>query len=401
MNIWAAASTFMLRVLQFSIPPGIGLAVFAYSTENFMRFGGWILLGMFLPALIWISVSIKRARNDTRLNALIDTYGLQNDRYVQLYNDLKGNIFNTNHYFPIAVISLLCLFFATLLIFSNDLVRYEVPHIFTSGHTYTYKLLDEKIPSIFSQHDINTLIVISYAYLGWYAWSVSTIFSRLVTMEFVPGTVYAIMSRLVLCVIVSAVVYQISNLLPEGWPVTGDANLAAIGFTTGLFPTTVLEFVKQKFKKAIQSTAESEEMRIDVIQGISPWRMFRLYDAGLDDCENLAAANPIELWDVTNLSLLEIIDWVGQAQLAVLLQQERFIKVRNSGVRTSIDFYRIGNEPNNQSVIAELTGYSQQHIEALLARMADDPNFGRLSRLRTQIMASDRTATQPQLQVVA
>jgi hypothetical protein len=163
----------------------------------------------------------------------------------------------------------------------------------------------------------------------------------------------------------------------------------AIGFFTGLFPSTVLNYMKQWFKKAIQSSAESEEMRVDVIQGISPWRMFRLYDAGLDDCENLAAANPIELWDVTNLSLLEIIDWVGQAQLAVLLDKDLFLKLRRRGVRTSIDFHRIGSDTKLKSVLLELTAYNEPHISALLARMDDDPTFIRLQSLRNRIKKSD------------
>lgn len=161
---------------------------------------------------------------------------------------------------------------------------------------------------------------------------------------------------------------------------------------TGLFPSTVLNYLKQWLKKAIQSSAVSEEMRIDIIQGISPWRMFRLYDAGLDDCENLAAANPIELWDVTNLSLLEIIDWVGQAQLAVLLDKDLFIKLRSRGVRTSIDFHRIGSNASSRSVLVELTAYDDAHLSALLARMDDDPNFIRLQSLRGQIKKLDKGA---------
>lgn len=357
------------------------------DAQNFLRLGAWALLGAFLPVLISVSVGIKKSRSGVRRKTLLKTYKLQQDRYFQLYDKFPKNTFHASHYLPIVIIAALCFFFAFLLIFTQTAIENEVPHLFTSGHTFS---LQNK--TTFGEHDVNTLIVVSYAYLGWYVWSVSTIFSRLVTMEFVPGTLYAIMTRLVLSIIVSAVLYQISALLPTDTWLKGEGHVEAIGFFTGLFPSTVLSYMKQWFKKVIQSSALSEEMRIDIIDGISPWRMFRLYDAGLDDCENLAAANPIELWDVTNLSLLEIIDWVGQAQLAVLLDKDLFIKLRSQGVRTSIDFHRIGSDASLRPVLVELTAYNDAHLSALLARMDDDPNFIRLQSLRSQIKKSDKDA---------
>jgi hypothetical protein len=95
---------------------------------------------------------------------------------------------------------------------------------------------------------------------------------------------YAIMSRLVLSIITAAVIYQMIALLPEA--LQGEKNVEALGFLAGIFPSTLLNYVKAGLKKTIQASTESEEMSLDMIQGISPWRMFRLYDTGLDDCEN-------------------------------------------------------------------------------------------------------------------
>jgi hypothetical protein len=361
-----------------SIPGGAEWLALAF-TEHFLRLGGWVLLGVFLPAQIWIAVHLKHSRSGTRLDTLARTYDLAGERYYQIYRNFGRHTFSASHYFPVTIITALCFFFATLIIFTDKVVGTEISHFFTAGHYY--KLDSEfKPPKHFSEHDISTLLVVSYAYLGWYIWSVSTMFGRLVTMEFVPGTLYAIMSRLVLSIVIAAVLYQMSAVLPESLQ-----NAEALGFFAGVFPAALLSYVQRGLKKMIQSSAESEEIPLDMIQGISPWRMFRLHDAGLDDCENLAAANPVELWDVTNLSLLEIIDWVGQAQLAVLLQGELFLKLRKTGMRTSIDFFRTGADANFKTMLVDLTGYGQTHLDALLARMSEDPNFVRLQNLRNKI----------------
>jgi len=379
--IWGAFLRFV-QFLSLTAVPGLAEWLTFYLTNDLLRLGSWVLLGLFLPALIWIAVHLKQTRSSTRLDTLVGTYDLTNDRYHEIYRSFGRHTFGASHYFPVLIITALCFFFATLIIFTDKVIATEIPHFFTSGHYYKLESGSQP-PSHFSEHDVSTLLVASYAYLGWYIWSVSTVFSRLVTMEFVPGTLYAIMSRLVLSVVIAAVIYQMATLLPES--LQADKNIEALGFLAGIFPSSLLNYVKRGLKKAIQASAESEEMPLDLIQGISPWRMFRLYDTGLDDCENLAAANPIEIWDVTNLSLLEIIDWVGQAQLAVLLRGELFVTLRKNGIRTSIDFYRTGTNANFKPVLESLTGYDQPHLEALLARMGEDPNFNRLQNLRIKI----------------
>jgi hypothetical protein len=379
--IWAAFLGFLRFIFVIAIP-GVAEWLAYYLTNDLLRVSGWVLLGVFLPALIWIAVHLKQTRSGMRLDTLVRTYDLASDRYYEIYRNFGRHAFSTSHYFPVLIITALCFFFATLIIFTDKVIVAEVPQFFTTGHYYKLES-DSRPPSRFSEHDVSTLLVISYAYLGWYIWSVSTVFSRLVTMEFVPGTLYAIMSRLVLSIITAAVIYQMIALLPEA--LQGEKNVEALGFLAGIFPSTLLNYVKAGLKKTIQASTESEEMSLDMIQGISPWRMFRLYDTGLDDCENLAAANPIELWDVTNLSLLEIIDWVGQAQLAVLMRPELFATLRKNGIRTSIDFHQTGADPNFAPLLVSLTGYDQTHLTALLARMQEDPNFIRLKELRSKI----------------
>jgi hypothetical protein len=355
---------------------------------------GWLLLAGFLPALIMVSVHHKKRRGGQRIAFLQHDLELAGDRYFELFakykkRNLDGNSradFNVAS-FPIICITAICVFFAAILVFTS------------------YFVTDPNSCSMFLEvmqyangcgHAYPTLVAVSFAYLGWYAWAVSGVFSRLVTMEFMSGSLYALLSRLVLSIIVAAVLYNIWDDVARAAQVTTGwvkADPAFIGFFTGLFPVQTLNyFLKSVRRLGIFPEPAIPTKSLELIEGISAWRMFRLYDFGLDDCENLAVANPIELYEATNLPLLEIIDWISQAQLAVMVDIKMFLYLQRNGVRTAADFERLAGPSASRTVLADLMKLTGDHIAALRQIMLASPNFCRLKALRDRIKETDRRA---------
>src|SRR5215469_14117767 len=87
--ILSAIAAFLTRLLPVATPWGIEWAALEWDAGNFLRLGGWALLGAFLPVQIFVSVGIKRGRSTARLKTLLRAYNLRKDRYFQLYRDSK------------------------------------------------------------------------------------------------------------------------------------------------------------------------------------------------------------------------------------------------------------------------------------------------------------------------
>ena len=132
-------------------------------------------------------------------------------------------------------------------------------------------------------------------------------------------------------------------------------------------------------------------MPLDLIQGISPYRKIRLYEMGMDNCQNLVASNPILLFITSNLSLLEILDWISQAQLAVIVGADRFAKLQSNGWRQARDFERACGGAA-KPVVSALIGYDERQLDDLRQGLLNDPIFKRVEALQRRISAADDQA---------
>lgn len=104
------------------------------------------------------------------------------------------------------------------------------------------------------------------------------------------------------------------------------------GFVSGLL--SYIKVTDGRFAGATQSTP------LDVIDGIDFFTRFRLVEAGLNEVQNLAVANPILLHVETPFGIYQTIDWVGQAQLCTVVGPERFLILRQLNIRTVFDLER-------------------------------------------------------------
>lgn len=179
----------------------------------------------------------------------------------------------------------------------------------------------------FRQYQTGTMVVLGNAFLGWICWALVTIFDRSTSMQILPTTFRKITIRLALA---SLVAIALRHVMP-------DMPAVLIGFGVGMFPQRGVVFLESAFNKLVQSTARSEELGLELIQGISHPVVFRLQEIGIDDAVGLAHANPFTLYDASGYSMTEIIDWIGQAQLLVVAQAAGFAALQQAGIRTLFD----------------------------------------------------------------
>jgi len=342
-------------------------------------FGGLILLAAFVPVLSGIAVWIKATSEPARLQSAVDLYGIQDDKYYKSFISTQRPSIVKQTCVPIIVMTIVNVYFATLMIYTPVVLRppeymanflllgsqYGIPHS-TGTDQYMLKTFD----------------AMCYAYLGWFVWTVATIFSRITSMELVPATYYSLLTRLVVAIMTAVVFRHLHMLL---LPSQTLFLAEAVGFGVGLFPDTAFQWLIQKLRRLLLGDAgDANTLPLDLIQGISPYRKFRLLEIGLDNCMNLASANPLTLYLASNLSLQEVIDWIAQAQLLIRVGPEKFAILQTNGYRTIIDLERAAASPALPRLV-ELLGFPQVQIDDLRDGIRKDQTFHHIVALHDRI----------------
>jgi hypothetical protein len=366
---WAVAALVLVPLLALA-------AVVSLPAEWTIPAGGGLALALFIPVLCALSVVMKHNKSVLREQGARRIDELRFTQYFQIYDQHPLPSIIRQTWFPILVMFLFNLYFAQLLVYTPPLSAKAFGNFLLLGHRYslTGPQADEYLRQSFD--------VMCFAYLGWYVWTVSVIFSRIITMELVAATYYNALVRLVVAVFVALVFNHIQMIAFSG----GTAFIAeAVGFGVGLFPDAALVSISKRLRRYLLAADEQpEEFPLDLIQGISPCRKLRLFEMGMDNCENLASANAVELFLTSNLKLVEVADWIGQAQLVVLVGAKGFLTLQQNGYRTIIDLHRASHSPAGP-VVAGLLDFKQEQLVDLADGLEQDPSYRRLTELRLHL----------------
>ncbi len=357
--------------------------------------GGFVLLALFVPALCWISLSAKSRTATRRLNDAIKIYGIggRNDPDYIVYQDIYIGRIPSGAFFAIAVLTLMNVYMSLLTIYTPEFLSPPkfLANFLLLGTNYGIPSSKET-----DRYILQTFDVICFSYLGWYVWTVSTIFSRIITMEIVPSTYYSVLIRLVIATILSVMFRHLWDSIPA---YGARFSAEAIGFGVGLFPTSALHWMRRYLHRYLLSDTEiTDEFSLDLIQGISPFRKLRLYEMGMDNCANLATQNPLILFATSKLRLMEVLDWIGQAQLLILVGKKKFQILQENGYRTGIDFDR-GSQSGALSTLAALINYTEPQLLDVCRGLQKNPCYIRLlsltGKVTTEAARADLVLRQP------
>ena len=120
-------------------------------------------------------------------------------------------------------------------------------------------------------------------------------------------------------------------------------------FILGFYPAAGLDYLVRRTQEFTikrphpDAAALRHTLPLDMIDGLTDFVRFRLEELEYEDVQNLATANPVLLYVETPYNILQIIDWIAQAQLITAVGPKKVLELRRINVRTIFDLARIGD----------------------------------------------------------
>jgi hypothetical protein len=175
----------------------------------------------------------------------------------------------------------------------------------------------------------------AFAFLGAYFYILQMLVRRYFQND-LKSTAY--INATMRIVIVILLVWVIDPLLAGE---VSQATRSAIAFTIGVFPTVGWQFLQQVLiRKPIGLVVDSLEPKhkLGDLDGLNIWYESRMLEVGVEDMQNLATTDIVDLMLNTRIPVDRIIDWIDQAFLYLrVVDPDSRELLRGFGIRTATD----------------------------------------------------------------
>ena len=201
-------------------------------------------------------------------------------------------------------------------------------------------------------------------------------------------------------------------------------SVSVVAFLIGFFPQAGMQLIIDTVQRATGwlFPALKTTHPLSEIDGLNIWYETRLTEEGIDDMQNLASANFVDLMLKTRAPVSRLVDWMDQAYLALHLwpvnghssnrrrtnRSSAVHGLRGLGIRTATDLEEVWaarrDDPVFGKLVSKALGVAEDEgpaiVEAVLASFEGESNLHHIRQFRTscwlETTAGQSVSTAPQ-----
>ena len=237
-----------------------------------------------------------------------------------------------------------------------------------------------------------------YAFIGAYLFNLGQMVRRLYLADLNEQVFWGSLNRLLLTLGLALVVVK-AHL-----PVSSEAGVYfSIGFLSNIF----LQWIIDSSLKVLNiGKPKQNDLPLQMVRGINIWKEYRLEEEGIENVQNLATADVVELAVKTHYNFRTLIDWVDQSILLARLTDDQVKKFAAQAVSLSaIEMAVASPDANNgdktiSNAIAQALGVNADLMAQTMNDLYEDKFVRDLWSL-WQSGTETRLATAPLYRTVA
>lgn len=349
-----------------------------------------VFVGAFMPVSAWSFLSIRRQKKEKEFARVVGLLDIARDVAEFARDRVTEQYAQRDYLLPV----LFCWFLSVLglvsLLFGAQLVddHYGRSNLLLTG---LYAAVD---CDAMQQMRVQGMVMLSISFLGSFFWSVRNIIKRLSAGDLAPAVYFNASTRIVVAPIIALIAGHLSVAL--GADPASNLGAMVVAFLIGFFPDEALEYLKEHSPVPMFKSSDSaDELPLAMIEGMTIYDRTRLGELGIDNAQNLAVADFVELMIRTPYNPAMLIDWIGQARLYVYFKDE-VTKLRANQVRTIFDLVSLSQSTEDAADLAETTAIDAQRLQWVATSAADDPTVMQLLHYRDGLhRVTNETTPQP------
>jgi hypothetical protein len=355
-----------------------------------------ILLGAMVP-LVSMVQGIGRERQIHLLKTL-ESYPVAQSQYYQIACNYFGGMepfrLNKRYALPVLALFLVTTVCAGLTYFGAQWTNYLSTPNYVLGGGFILDLDPVTDAAKIRTYQSGTVAAGSAAFIGAYVYIIRVLLDRINNDDLFPITYYYFAVRILISCLIAGVVRQSISVF---WP--SDSNtqlflLVPLGFVIGLQPDLWMVALVSKVTKyfglvEMQKDPDAANipgrLPLSLIEGLTDPKKTRLEELDLDNCQALAG-HPFLIWARTSYQLLQIVDWMAQAQLVTMVKDGGVQKLRLLGIRdvfglaTALRGDSKGQVANTLSISPEVASDMLKYLDACPAFMRLNDVYCSLSK---------------------
>ena len=159
--------------------------------------------------------------------------------------------------------------------------------------------------------------MIAFGFLGAYSFIVQMLVRRFFQSDLRPSAYASAVLRVIIVLILVCALHQIDFGSPQ--------HEAAVAFFVGFFPLIGMQALQRLAATLLRVVvpSASPDYPLSQLDGLSVWYEARLLEEGIEDMQNLATANLVDVILHTRVPVGRLVDWVDQAHLYLHLSPSK------------------------------------------------------------------------------